>query len=279
MSSLFELKKEITASPHVSFHFEGVIALGVRDNSNRFDAGIIKDPNNEGEVEKHIRSITVTKVLKQERTVLISMSGMRGDELVLDFKEINPGRINLFEGKKNPFDVINAFKWVIDVEKHMHNNNRVEVVDSALRTVLRVLNTPDTLFYADDVVTDPIPTEEENGSKLSNIDASAECIKALVPLRRTLFLKKKVSDGRFIDLCELNVEDDVRYEIVFKNSCNPIECEDEDIDVAPIYNYLIGKPSGASLRRIFKVKARLTPASQCAPINFGVSGELPDPAS
>lgn len=285
----------------IQFHFEGIVALCVSDTAasgelkTTFDAGIIRSLTavDDGEIPFHDYSIEVKKWragrLVREDGFPVRYSSLSGQEAPkLLYLELNspplgasPGIRLLARGGANDSE---DFKWVVDVEKRMHNGNRVNIVREALRTVLRVSGVNDATFFAKVVNKVEVPIEDDRGDPLPSLPGAAESVGAIVSLPEGgAQLFKIKPDGNREWVCTFTPEANVTYEFTMKNSCEVEDCS--TLPITDFYNNLIGPPVSGAVRKVrFKRRQRnlaiesLTGSVPCDAVNFGVSTSLPAPA-
>lgn len=289
-----------TQKPWIQMDFEGIVALCVSvttlsgNPKTTFDAGIMQNINPlDNEIPFHSYSIEIRKWVNgrqvSEDGFPVRYSQMDGAPaprflyLELEPESLPAPHIKLLaRGGTNDSE---DFKWVVDVEKMRRDNKPVNIVSQALRTLLRVNNVGDALFFAREINKVDIPVIKEGNPAPPHavLPGAAESVgvKLHLPPNGARLFKSDSEAGPRELVCTFISGVNVTYEFNFRNNCMVLECS--EAPAIDFYNNLIGYPVGGGDRIIFGKREdpqieSLTGHIPCDVVNFGISDNLPPPA-
>lgn len=225
----------------IVFHFEGIVALCVKEGRDRFDAAIVRDTeSDDGEIDDHDHSIEIVKWREGEKEDTDIPTFNRGRQAHLLHLELNRESGSSRQGiqlvkEDTGRAVAFNFSWVADCNE-LKQGEPAHPCGAALRTVLRVTGIELGWFLTGSIGSTPLSMFEPNGNSLPLYGVAAS-VKAFMELPcNGAWLKKFNAQGKLEDSWSLLCEEGVSYEIFVRNVCEDDSCS---VDTTSIYNNLI----------------------------------------
>jgi hypothetical protein len=275
--------------PRIRFQIDGIIALCVHENRNRFDVGVVRTTKGNGDIPGHNFSMTIIKN-GGEKSLVEYDSGNIPRELFLKVIDQSPSvgielyTPGLFMRKIRNDN--NHFKWALDIGNGELHSGPVDIHHRAIRSVLRVTGVESALFYTSILSSDQLEVKINHDKR--KIGYIAGSIEALIPLPQGGAVFSAGHGGKTI---HLDPKEDAAYDVIIRQVCSSDEtCSKADVteifrDLFSIRNHgakieIIGLPhthtqvsNDEGLQDT--ILHSLNPEVGCLGVNFSGNNDLP----